>query len=271
MEDVQILSSKRTWDFLSPATLFRSRNVVWFFILQDTVVRYKQTLMGVLWVLLQPLIEMIIFTAIFARTFSQTESPYPIFVFSGLIIWTYLASALPRITTCFVSSANLLKKIAIPKLVIPLSVCVSRGIDLFLSLIALVVLLFAFNVPVTVQLFWIVPLTLHLLLLTLGIGLLLSLTHVYYRDVGLLIPYLLRLLLFCTPVIYPLSSLPQTMQSIVSLNPLTAIVLAMQSITAGNAPVFDALYSTSLVVTVIVLALALLFFYRFQGTLLDEL
>lgn len=248
------------------------RHVLRFLLLQDLLVRYKQTVVGVLWVLVQPLLEALLLTLVFRETFhSDISLPYSVFAFSGIILWTYFSSTVQRATTCIVGSAPLLKRMYMPKILLPLSIAISRLVDLGIALLALLVLLLYHNIALSPDFFLLVPLIFLTVLAAMGCSLWCSILHAYYRDVGLVVPYLMRILLFITPILYPMNILPSAWHLVIALNPLVGITIAVRSVLAGQPFLWNPVFGISCGVTLLLLLSGMLCFQRLQRNILDTL
>lgn len=219
---------KELWEF---------RELVYFFTLRDIKIKYKQTILGILWALLQPLLMMAIFTLFFSRqlNISSYAIPYPIFVFSGLMLWNVFASGLSLSGNSMVNNSNIIKKIYFPRLIIPIASVLGTLVDFIMTLLLFVALLIYYK-PDTSFLWFAGVLPISLLITffsTLGLGCFLAALNVKYRDFRYIIPFLIQLLLFMTPVIYPVSIMPEGwIRDLLSLNPLAgAIDLIRYSLT----------------------------------------
>jgi lipopolysaccharide transport system permease protein len=207
-------------------SLADSGELLYFLVWRDIKVRYKQTLIGVGWAVLQPLLTMAIFTAVFSGL-AGIESdglPYPLFAFTGLIAWTYFAAALSRGSSSLVSNANLLTKVYFPRLIIPLSAVISPLFDCALALLVLIPVMAWFQIvpgPAVLAL----PLFLLLCALTaFAVSLWLSALCVRYHDVAVVIPFLLQIWMYASPVIYPVSAVPAEWRALYSLNPMVGVI-----------------------------------------------
>lgn len=208
------------------------RELLYFLVWRDVKVRYKQTVLGVAWAILQPLLTMIVFTIFFGRLarVGSDELPYPLFSYTGLLIWTFFSSALTQASSSLIGSSNLITKVYFPRFVIPAAAVLSSLVDLAVAFPLLVLLLVYYGVTpgVGALLF---PLVVVLALATaLGFGLWLSALNVKYRDVRYAIPFLVQLWLFITPVIYPASTVTAWLEGrglpawLVAINPMTGVV-----------------------------------------------
>lgn len=208
--------------------LWTYRELLYHLAWRDLKVRYKQTVMGIIWIVVQPLLMTVIFTLFLgklARVPSSGQNiPYAIFAYAGLLIWTFFSGAISVGRQSLLGNAHLITKIYFPRMIIPCAVIVGRLIDLAISLALLAVLMLYFRVPVTRFILFIpIPLAL-VVLLALGFSMLTAALNVRYRDVGIALPVLIQLWMFTSPVVYPASLVPQRWRGIYALNPLVGIL-----------------------------------------------
>ncbi len=221
------LGLKELWEF---------RELFYFFTWRDIKVKYKQTVLGVLWAILQPLLLMIVFTLFFSNGLNipSDNIPYPIFVFSGLLLWNIFSSGLSNAANSMVSNAGIIKKIYFPRLIIPISSILVSLFDFFMAFLVFMGILIYYKHPVSLSIVFYLPLSIFLTVLSaFGLGCWLSALNVKYRDFRYVIPFLIQILLFLTPVIYPVSIIKyEWAQQILSLNPMAgAIELLRASVT----------------------------------------
>jgi lipopolysaccharide transport system permease protein len=216
----QLASSKRqspilniepsnTWVSLKLGELWQYRELLYFLIWRDIKVRYKQTALGAAWAIIQPLFSMLIFSLFFGRLAKMPSDgiPYPLFSLAALVPWTFFANGLNQSSNSLVASANLLKKVYFPRLVIPIATVLAGVVDFALSFVVLLGLMAFYGVTPTINLLW-MPLFLLLALVTsLAVGLWMSALNVKYRDVRYIVPFLIQVWMFSTPIVYPSSVL----------------------------------------------------------------
>lgn len=229
--------------------------------------RYKQTLLGVLWVILQPLVSMGIFTVLFGVLLQVPtgDVPYPVFAFAGLLPWNYFSQALNRSSTSVVNSAHLITKIYFPRLVIPLSGVLSSLVDFAIAFGVLAGLMIVYGIVPTARIL-ILPLLIFLAMVTaLGFGLWLSALNVKYRDVNYLLPFLIQIWMYVTPVVYGSNLIPARFRFLLSLNPMTGVVEGFRWVLLGPAAVGNYLSGPLLGISVGISLLVLVsgvFFFR---------
>ncbi len=201
------------------------RELFYYLTWRDLKIRYKQTVLGVAWVIFQPLLTTLIFTVflgILARVPYEGKS-YPIFVYAGMLPWTFFSGAVLASGTSLVSSTHLITKIYFPRLIIPATATLARFVDLAIGLVLLSVLMIIYRVPVTTHLLMVPVVALILFVLAFSFGTLMAACNVKYRDVGVALPVLIQLWMFVSPIVYPSSLVPARWKLIYSLNPLVGI------------------------------------------------
>jgi lipopolysaccharide transport system permease protein len=245
--------------------LWRYRELFYFFTWRDIKVKYKQTVLGVVWVLLQPLLTVVIFSLFFGQALKVPSEGirYPVFVFSGLLLWNVFSASISNAGNSMVNNAAIIKKIYFPRLIIPISSILVALFDFFVSFSVFIALLFFYQVNVNVLgafVFW--PLAIALTLVgTLGLSLLLAALNVKYRDFRYIIPFFIQALLFLTPVIYPVTIIHNTwINYILALNPIYG------AITLFRMPIMTAEPNMTLIqisiVSSFVLVLVGIFYFR---------
>jgi lipopolysaccharide transport system permease protein len=252
--------------------LWRYRELFYFFSWRDIKIKYKQTVLGFLWAILQPLLMMIIFTFFFGRALNipSQNLPYPVFVFSGLLLWNTFSSGLTNASNSMVNNASIIKKIYFPRLIIPVSSILVALFDFFMAFILFIPILLYFQTPLSTSALWCWPVALIITMLaTLGPGSLLAALNVKYRDFRYVIPFLVQILFFLTPVIYPVSMLQYpVLQYLLVLSPMYAAVeLFRYPLTGADLnPVF---LFVSLASGVVLLFSGILYFKRTEDFFAD--
>ncbi len=213
--------------------LYAYKDLLLVFIWREFLIRYKQTAIGVLWAILQPVSLMMLFTFIFGVVLktTQKEYPYTLFYFAGVLPWTFFSGATNFSVTSLSGNFNLVTKIYFPREIIPLSGVAINFIDYLIGLVVYFLLLLCYGIPLTWNILWLFPLLVMLVLYTTSISLLLAALNVYYRDVKLASTFLLQFLFFATPVIYSIDRVENRWKTLLFLNPLTFIVENMRRVT----------------------------------------
>ena len=247
------------------------RELLYFLVWRDVKVRYKQTVIGVGWAVVQPVITMIVFTAIFGR-FAKIPSdglPYPIFSFSALIPWTYFATALNRSIVSVVAESQLISKVYFPRRILPLAGTLAALIDFSISLVVLLGMMVWYGVDITWRLLTLPAFLLFALLTALAAGLWFSAINVRYRDVGHVVPFLIQIWMFCSPVVYPVSLIPEKYRLLYSLNPMVGVIEGFRWFLLGTERPDFSVMTISAVVVLIILTGGLIFFKNMERTFAD--
>ncbi len=265
-----LIKSEESGVQLNLGELWYYRELLNFLTLRDIKVRYKQTVMGLAWVIIQPLTTMLIFTLVFNR-FVRLDAgalPYPLFALSGLLLWLFFANAVTNSTHSLVSNANLITKVYFPRMFIPAASVGAGLVDLAVAFLLLIVLCFYYRVPLTLNLL-LLPLFVFLMaVLALGVGLLSAAVTVKYRDLRHALPFIIQLWMFASPVIYPTSIVPERWQWLVTINPIAGIIEGFRACLTGGP--FDWLHvSIAAAITVTILVCSGYIFRRFEHTFAD--
>jgi lipopolysaccharide transport system permease protein len=273
MEDVaRTISPKKTGSFsLTFSEIWAYRELLYFFVWKEIKIRYKQTAIGAAWAVLQPLITMLISWFLFGIVLKVDtgDLPYPIFAYSGLVIWTYFSTSLNQSSGSIVSNTNLLTKVYFPRILLPLASCLTGLLDYAIASVLLVILMLIFNLALSFwMLLFFIPLGLTVLLAS-GLGFWLSATSAKYRDVRIIIPFFVQLLLFVTPIMYPPSLLPPNVSWVVSINPLAAIVEAQRGFLLGTGITDWVPLGIAAIISVLLFLGGLWFFSRYDRELAD--
>jgi lipopolysaccharide transport system permease protein len=217
---------RRRWVGFDLANLWRYRELLYFLVWRDLKVRYRQTFLGAAWAVLQPFVTMVVFTVIFGRLVGVSTDgiPYPLFAFSALVPWTYFATGVTQASNSLVGSQNLLKKVYFPRLVIPVASVAAGLADLAIAGAVLAVMIVVLGSLPGLTVVWVIPLIGLATVAALGVGIWLSALNVRYRDVRYVVPFLLQVWLFATPVAYPSSLVSEPWRSVYALNPMVGVV-----------------------------------------------
>ncbi len=251
--------------------LWRYRELLYFLTWRDVKVRYKQTLLGAAWAILQPLLTMLIFTFLFGRLagIKSDDIPYPAFSYAGLLIWIFFSNAVTNSGNSLVGSANLITKIYFPRMIVPAAAVAAGLVDLGLAFILQIVLMLYYRLPITPGLLMIPVLVLMVTALAFAIGTWFSALNVKYRDIRYAIPFLMQLWMFASPVIYPLNMLPRKWQWVLTLNPLTGIIQNFRIALFGNQSFNWTALGVSAVITLVLLTYSLFSFRRMERYFAD--
>lgn len=237
------------------------RELLFFLALREIKIRYKQTIMGASWAVLQPLFTMIVFTLIFGGLAQMPSEgiPYPIFSYSGLLIWTYFSNALAQSGNSLVSNANLLSKVYLPRIFIPTAPCLAGIVDYGIAMSILAVMMIYYKFMPGITIFLLPFIVLMTFLLASGIGYWLSSICIKYRDVKYILPFFIQLLMFVSPVIYPANIVSKNLQWILYLNPLMGIINAHRACILGYTSVDYTELAISAVLTIVIFISGMLY------------
>ncbi len=218
--------------------LWAYRELLYFLIWRDVKVRYKQTLLGAVWAIIQPFFTMVVFTIFFGRLAKVPSDgiPYPIFSYAALLPWTFFANGLTQASNSLVRNANLITKVYFPRLIIPFGSVISGLLNFAIAFMVLVGMMFFYQIPLTLAILWLPMFVLLACITALGVALWLSALNVQYRDVGYVVPFLIQFWLFATPVIYPSSMLSEPWRTLYGLNPMVGVVEGFRWALLGTNP-----------------------------------
>lgn len=257
---------------LDPVELWRRRELAWVLALRDLRVRYKQTFLGVAWAVIQPLATMVVLHIFFGKVMGMADKvggvPYPVFLYAGLLPWTLFANAVTASSNSLVGNAHILSKVYFPRLLLPLSATLVPAIDYAIAFVVLAGLMIWFQVPVTLGLVLVPLLVLSTVIAVLGVGILLASLTVCYRDFRYVVPFMLQLWLFMTPVIYDLSFVPDRYQWLMQLNPMAGTIDAFRAVVLDQ-PVNYAAWLVSTTVATATLLVGLAIFAKLERRFAD--
>lgn len=251
--------------------LVHYRDLVYTLSLHRFKVRYRQSMLGVAWAIVQPLSLMLIYTVIFSRVarVPTEHTPYALFAYSALLPWTYFATALSTATNSLVSHFNLVTKVHFPREILPLTYVFAALIDFVVASTVLAGLMVYYQVSLTPLAIYAIPVVILLTLFTIAASLVLCAVQVRYRDVGVAMPLILQLWIFATPVVYPLSVVPARWQGLYVLNPMAGVIESFRRVVVqGEPPAFHAL-AVSAIVAAVLLPIAFAYFKHVEATVAD--
>jgi lipopolysaccharide transport system permease protein len=250
--------------------LWSYRELFFFLAWRDITIRYRQTILGAAWAVLQPLITMLVFTFLFGVVVKVDTGgiPAPIFYFSALLPWLYFAATVSNAGNSLVSNGDLIKKVYFPRLILPGAGALVGLADMAISALILIAMMAYYGVLSWRLILWL-PLTALLFAFSFGVGIVLSATNVKYRDVKHAIPFLIQIWMFLTPVIYPTKAVPHQFRWLLALNPLSGIIDAFRATVAPSAPFDRSSLFVSIGATILVLIFGTAYFRRVEGYFTD--
>ena len=251
--------------------VWRYRELFYFLVWRNIKVRYKQTLLGASWAIIQPFLMMVVFTLFFGKLAKMPSDgvPYPIFSYAALLPWTYFSQALNQTGNSLVASQNLITKIYFPRVIIPGSFALSGLIDFGLASIILLGMMIYYQIPLSWGLASLPLLVIPLLLLVLGVGMIFSSLNVKYRDIRHALPFIAQIWLFMTPVIYPTSIIPERLKAFIALNPTVGLIEAFRGVILPTREVDWPLFGVSAAVTLLVFVIGILYFRKTEKEFAD--
>ena len=271
--EMVVYQRRKGWKALDLRELWSYRELVYFLTWRDILVRYKQAVLGVAWVVLQPVLTMVVFTTVFNQLLGVESPnkaiPYAVFSYSGLLAWQFFAGAMSRSGTSLVASSNLLTKIYFPRLAIPLAAVLAGVVDFCISFVVLFVIMAIYGITPTINTLFVPLLLVLTFAAALGTGLWLSAVNVLYRDVQYIIPFLVQLWMFVSPVIYSIDKIPSGgLRTVYAINPMTGIIGGFRWALLGDPFPGTYLWLSVGVITVIV-AGGLFYFKRIERVFAD--
>lgn len=247
------------------------RELLYFLTWKDIKVRYKQTIIGMSWAVLQPFFTMVVFSIFFGRLAKMPSDgiPYPLFSYSALLPWILFANGVTKSASSLVGNANLLKKVYFPKIFLPISAIMAGLIDFILAFIILIGMVFYYGMVPTANIIWVPFFTIAALFTSLGVGLILSALNVQFRDIGYIVPFFVQLWMFLTPVVYPTSLLAERWRILYALNPMVGVVDGFRWALLGVGTTPGVSIIISALVTISMLVIGGFYFRRMEKTFAD--
>jgi lipopolysaccharide transport system permease protein len=272
-ERLTVIRPAPRWPRLDVRELWHYRELLGRFVWRDVKVRYKQTLIGIAWAILQPFLTMVIFTLVFGKfaNFPAQGQQYPVFVYSGLLLWAYFSSSVTQASTSLVSNVPLVTKVYFPRVLLPLASALVPLVDFVMASSVLVGLMAYYGTPLASD-FYLAPVFMLLAMITAaGTGLLLSALNVRYRDVPYAIPFLIQTWLYFSSVIYPIAALPEKWQWLLALNPMNGAITGFRWALVGTPPPVLGQFAISVVSGIVILLVGLGFFRRSEPKFADTI
>ncbi len=266
------LRPSKGWVSLRLGELWRYRELLYFLTWRDIKVRYKQTVIGAAWAIIQPFTTMVVFSLFFGQLagIPSDNLPYPIFSYAALVPWTFFAASLTNTSNSLVGNANLIKKIYFPRLVIPLSAVLSNVVDFCLAFGVLLLMMLAYGILPTINIVFLPFFLLLALVTALGVGLWLSAMNVQFRDVRYVVPFLVQVWMFITPIAYPSSLIQnEALRALYGINPMAGVVEGFRWALLGTQTAPSGILALSTLVSILLLVSGLFYFRRMEKTFAD--
>jgi lipopolysaccharide transport system permease protein len=268
---ITVIRPSRGWISLNLRDIWEYRELLYFLTWRDIKVRYKQTVLGAAWAIIQPFFTMVVFSLFFGKLakMPSDDIPYPIFSYAALVPWTFFANGLSQSSSSLVGSANLIKKVYFPRLVVPISSVISGAVDFVLAFIVLLGMMLYFDIVPTWNVIWLPLLLLLALVTALGVGLWLTAMNVQFRDVRYTVPFLVQAWMFATPIAYPSSLLDEPWRTLYGINPMTGVVEGFRWALLGTQTAPGPIILVSALVAVGLLVSGAFYFRRMEKTFAD--
>ena len=268
---VILVKPSKGWISLKLGELWEYRELFYFLIWRDIKVRYKQTVLGATWAIIQPFFTMVVFSLFFGKLAKMPSDgiPYPIFAYAALVPWTFFAYGLNQSSNSLVGNANLIKKVYFPRLVVPISSVIGGVVDFVLAFVVLLGMMLFYGIFPTVNILWLPFLLLLAFATALGVGLWLSALNVQFRDVRYTVPFLTQFWLFATPIAYPSSLLSEPWRTVYGINPMVGVVEGFRWALLGTDTAPGLIIVISTLAAVITLTTGAFYFRRMEKTFAD--
>ena len=265
-----IIRPLRGWRAINLGELWAYRELLYFLTWRDIKIRYKQTVLGFAWAILQPLLMMVVFSLFFGNLLNvpSEDIPYPLFNFTAMLPWILFAQGITRSSESLVANVNMVQKVYFPRLIMPLSGVLAPVVDFAIAFVILIGMMFYFGYSPTIRILWVLPFLMLALFTALGVGLWLSVINVRYRDVRYAVPFLTQLWLFASPVVYASSLLPQKFQAIYGLNPMAGVIEGFRWALLGTDPP-GSLIAISVTIVLVILISGVFYFRKNEKNFAD--
>lgn len=265
------IRKKSGFQLLNLRELLHYRDLLAFLVIRDIKVKYKQTVLGGLWAIIQPFFMMVVFTLFFGKL-AQIPSdgiPYPIFNYTAMVAWTYFATAINTSGNSIVGSGSLISKVYFPRIIIPLTPMLAGLLDFGIAFLVLIAMMLYFGIYPNITVLALPLLVLLMMLTAAGVGLVLAALNAKYRDIRYTIPFLVQFWMFATPIVYPASMVPERFRLIYALNPMTGIIEGFRSVLLGTIAFPWTMLAMSTVIAIIVFVFGIIYFKQVERYFAD--
>lgn len=265
------IEPSKGWVYLGLKELWAYRELIYFLIWRDVKVRYKQSVLGASWAILQPFFAMVVFSIFFGKLAKMPSDgiPYPIFSYAALVPWAFFANGLNQASNSLVGGANLIKKVYFPRLAMPIASVLGGFVDFVLAFIMLIVMMFYFGVSPTINVLWLPFFLVLAFIASLGTSLWLSAMYVQFRDIRHVVPFLTQIWMFATPIVYPSSLLSEPWRSLYGINPMAGVIEGFRWALLGTGNHPGPILIVSSLVAIILMVSGAFYFRRLEKTFAD--
>jgi lipopolysaccharide transport system permease protein len=265
------IKPRKGWQLIDFRELKEYRDLFYFLVVRDIKVKYKQTVLGGLWAVIQPFFSMVVFTLFFGKLAKMPSDgiPYPIFNYSAMVAWTYLATSITGSGNSLVGNTTLLSKVYFPRLIIPLSPVLASLLDFGIAFVVLIGMMIYFGFYPTSSILLVPVLVILLVFTACGVGAILAALNAKYRDIKYTIPFLIQLWLFASPVVYPASMIPEKYRVLYALNPMAGILEGFRSALLGAVPFPATMVTISAIVSFVLFLFGVLYFRQMERYFAD--
>jgi len=265
------IQPKKGWRLLNFGELREYRDLFYFLVLRDIKVKYKQTVLGVMWAALQPFFSMIIFTIFFGKLAKMPSDgiPYPVFNYTAMLLWTYFSTSISTSGNSLISNTSYITKVYFPRLIIPIAPIIAGLIDFFIAFFLLLAMMVYYKIYPGVQLLFVPFLVLLMMISASGVGMMLAALNAKYRDIKYTIPFLIQLWMFASPIVYPASLVPKQFKILYAMNPMVGIIEGFRSAMLGKAAIPFQMIIASTMISILLFFVGMLYFRRMEKYFAD--
>jgi len=265
------IKPRKGWELIDFSEFKEYRDLLYFLVLRDIKVKYKQTVLGGLWAIIQPFFSMVVFTLFFGQLarIPSDGIPYPIFSYSALVAWAYFAHSITGSVQSLVGNAGLISKVYFPRLIIPLTPLLAGLLDFLIASVVLIGMMVYFKIYPTVYICFLPILVVLMMLTAGGVGMLLAALNAKYRDIGYTVPFLVQLWMFLSPIVYPSSMVPEKYRLLYAVNPMVGIIEGFRSALLGTTAFPSMMVVVSVFVSMALFLLGLLYFKQTERYFAD--
>lgn len=265
------IRAKKGWQLIDFRELKQYRDLFYFLVVRDIKVKYKQTVLGGLWAIIQPFFSMVVFTLFFGKLAKMPSDgiPYPIFNYTAMVAWTYFATSITACGNSLIGNTNLISKVYFPRLIIPSSPVLAGLLDFSIAFVVLIGMMFYFHIYPTVMALLVPFLVILMMLTASGAGMFLAALNAKYRDIRFTIPFLVQLWMFASPIVYPASLVPEKYRLIYALNPMTGVIEGFRSVLLGTVAFPTTMILISAIVSITLFIFGLFYFKQMERHFAD--